>query len=296
MWLRRSIVWCNGQNMDETKKYLQGEADGLCIDLEDTVPVPYKPQARKVAVEILHTLDFGRKERIVRVNEFASEEFPQDMSEVIAVAPPDTIRVPKCEYAEDMKEIDRQLCEIEDKHNLARNTIEVIAMIETPIGVRNAFDIATSCARVTAINLGMEDLTNEMGITRRYEHNELDLIYVRQKIILDAKAAGVQVLDSVLLLVGQDDVANRQSAESKQMGFTGRSCRNNEQAAYANKVFSPTEAEIIAAHGIIKAFDDAAVEGRIRPQYDGKYICLPHYKKAKNTVALAEQIAALAAK
>lgn len=293
MWLRRSIVWCNGQNEDETKRYLQGEADGLCIDLEDTVTPPFKPQARKVAVNLLRTLDFGRKERIVRVNEFGSEEFQRDMADCIAIEPPDTVRVPKCEYAEDMKEIDRQLREIEEKHGLAPNTIEVIAMIETPMGVRNAYEIAASCERVTAINLGMEDLTNEMGISRRYEHNELDLLYARQKVVLDAKAAGVQILDSVLLLVGQDDVANRQSEESKQMGFTGRSCRNSEQAAFANKTFSPTAEEIEAARGIIASFDSAAAEGRIRPQYDGKYICLPHYKKAKNIIALAERIAEL---
>lgn len=289
MKVRRSIIWANGIDIEAAKAKAASCADAICIDLEDGVAFEKKPQARKMTVEMLKTWDFGKKEKIVRVNPVDTEEYPIDMREVVAVALPDAIRVPKCEYAADLLKIDGQLAAIEAAAGLPENSIEIIAMIESPIGIRNAFEIASSCKRVTALSLGMEDLTREMGVERRYVNNELDLIYARQKIVLDAKAAGVQIIDSVLLLTADSDEANlRQNAESRQTGFDGRSVQNDQQARWANEAFSPDQEKVEWARNAVKLYEEKKNEGTVI--YNGFEICYAAYQKAKALIQHAEEI------
>lgn len=290
MRVRRSIIWANGIDIEVAKEKAGSCADAICIDLEDGVSFDKKPQARKMTVEMLKTWDFGKKEKIVRVNPVDTDEYPIDMREVVAVALPDAIRVPKCEHVEDMLKVDGQLAAIEAAAGLPENTIEIIAMVESPLGIRNAYEIAACCKRVTALSLGMEDLTREMGVERRYVNNELDLLYARQKIVLDAKAAGVQIIDSVLLLtVGSDEANLRQNAESKQMGFDGRSVQNNQQAIWANEAFSPAKEKVEWARNAAKMYEEKKDEGTVF--YEGFEICYAAYQKAKALIAHAEEIA-----
>lgn len=289
MRIRRSIIWANGIDLDAAKKRLASCADAVCIDLEDGVAFAQKPQARKMTVEMMRTWDFFGKERIIRVNPIDTAEYDIDMREVIAVALPDAIRVPKCEHVRDMLKIDAQLSAIESAAGLKENTIEILAMIESPLGIRNAYDIATCCKRVTALSLGMEDLTREMGVKRRYVDNELDLIYARQKFVLDAKAAGVQAIDSVLLLLdGADEANKRQNELSKQTGFDGRSVHNDEQAKWANDTFAPSPQEVAWAKGACAEYEAHCKEGTV--VYDGMEICFAAYLKAKAIVEKSNAI------
>jgi len=265
-------------------------ADAVCIDLEDGVPPKRKAEARIKTVHMLQTFDFKGKERIVRVNGFGSEDFDKDMREVIAVAPPDAIRLPKCEHTADMLEVDRLLCGIEEKHNLPPDSIEIIAMIESPLGIHSAFDIASSCSRVTALSIGMEDLTLEMGVRRRYKDNELDLIYARQRLVLEAKAAGKTAIDSGML-AGDNEAKFKQNFDSAQMGFCGRSVYSDDEACDANRAFAPTEEEILFSKGAASAYESGIIDeetGSI--MFEGKRICLAAYEKARRILDAAEQI------
>lgn len=292
--LRRSIIWGRGHDIEDAKEKLSGVAgDAFCVDLEDGVPLERKEEARKKAVEMLKTLDFRGKEKIVRINPVDTDDFYKDMEEVVAVGLPDSIRVPKCEHVRDMIKIDALLERIEVSKGLSPNSIEVIAMIESPIGIQNAYDIANSCERITALNLGMEDLTREMGLKRRYQDNDLDLIYARQKLVLDAKAAGVQAIDSVLLLVKDSTQASeRQCLNAKQMGFTGCSCRDNKEAAFANQVFMPGAEEVKWANEAIEAYHKAIDAGENEIVFEGYKLCHAAYLKAVDLVNLAQSIQA----
>lgn len=287
MRIRRSIDWSKGFSEETVKNSIATAADAVCIDLEDGVPPARKAEARVTTVHALNTLDFRGKERIVRVNAIGSEDFYKDIAEVIAVATPDAIRVPKCEYVKDMLMIDGLLNQIEQSKGLAPNSIEVIAMIESPIGIRNAFDIASCCERVTALNVGMEDLTRGMGVVRRYEDNELDLVYARQKMVLDAKAAGVQAIDSGLL-VPDPEKNFKQNADSRQMGFTGRSVHGNAEAENANKAFAPSEADIAFAKGAVAAYKEGKFNKDGNVVFNGKTICFAAYEKALDVLAYDE--------
>lgn len=289
MRMRRSIIWANAIDLEVAKEKAISCADAICIDLEDGVAFTKKPQARKMTVEMVKTWDFKGKEKIIRVNPTDTADYDLDMREVIAVALPDAIRVPKCESVSEMLKVDAQLAAIEAAAGLKKNSIEVLAMIESPIGVRNAYDIAACCERVTALSLGMEDLTREMGIKRRYIDNDLDLIYARQKIVVDAKAAGVQAIDSVLLLTqGADEANHHQNEMSKQTGFDGRSVQNNDQAQWANETFAPSAQEVAWAKGACEAYEAHSAEGTVI--YEGFEICFAAYQKAKSVVEKARAI------
>lgn len=301
MRIRRSIAWTRGHDFEKTREQIASVADAITIDLEDGVPEQSKDEARKKAVEMLTTWDFCGKERIVRVNPVNSPHFEADMREVVALALPDALRVPKCEYAEEMLRIDTMLSEIEDNASLPRNSIEVLAMIESPIGIRNGYEIATCCARITALSLGLEDLTREMGVQRRYHDNELDFLYARQKMVLDAKAAGVQAIDSGLLIEENGtEASNNHSLRSKQDGFVGRSVRDNSQAVFANQVYMPSKEEVAWARGAVETYEQCARDSLYEANYQGKKICYAAYEKALDLIAYYERIreheAAIAAK
>ena len=290
MRLRRSIIWARGFSEELTLKMISTAADAVCIDLEDGVPPKRKAESRVKTVHMLQTFDFKGKERIVRVNGFGSEDFDKDMREVIAVAPPDAIRLPKCEHTADMLEVDRRLRRIEEKHNLPPDSIEIIAMIESPLGIHSAFEIASSCPRVTALSIGMEDLTLEMGVRRRYKDNELDLIYARQRLVLESKAAGKTAIDSGML-AGDNEAKFKQNFDSAQMGFCGRSVYSDEEARDANRAFAPTEEEISFSKGAASAYESGIIDeetGSI--MFVGKRICLAAYEKARRILDAAEQI------
>ncbi len=237
--LRRSLAWALALQQETLKELIAGPADGIVLDLEDGVLVSQKQMAREATCCVLQKLDFRKKERIVRVNPIDSEFFHDDIEQVIAKGLPDAIRLPKCEKTEDILMTDAILSKIEKDSGLKEGSIEILAMIETPLGIRNAYEIATCCPRVTALSLGMEDMCREYGVPRRYKDNELDMLYLRQKLVLDSKAAGVQALDSALLNFDDLESTKREAYESKQAGFTGRSVQGNEQASLVNSIFTP---------------------------------------------------------
>lgn len=254
------------------------------------MPSTRKAEARITTVQALQSLDFCGKERIVRVNAIGSDDFYKDIAEVIAIATPDAIRVPKCESVADMQIIDGLLNQIVQSKSLAPNSIEVIAMIESPIGIRNAYDIACSCERVTALNVGMEDLTREMGVVRRYEDNALDLLYARQKMVLDAKAAKVQAIDSCLLIADAGS-SRRQNEEARQAGFDGRSVRDAVEAADANRTFSPSDELVRFSAGVVKAYEAGDTNENGNIIFEGKSICYAAYEKALDVLKFSKQIA-----
>ena len=291
--LRRSLAWATALKPDELRELIAGPSDCIVLDLEDGIPVPLKPEARRLTREILENTDFRGKERIVRVNTMDSVFFPLDMEEVIGAAPPDAVRVPMCERPEELLRLNAMLAQIEEAHGLARNSIEVLAMIESPLGVRNAYDIITSCHRITALSIGMEDMCREYGVRRRYEDNALDMLYLRQKLVLDSKAAGAQMHDSVLLVMGDVEATRREAEASRQMGYTGRSVHGNEQAALANAVYSPDPAEVEESRAMVETYEKASASGQTESiTYGGKLICYAAYVHAKDIVAMDEKIRA----
>lgn len=288
MKLRRSIAWTYGNDYVRTRQQIESQCDCITIDLEDAVVPSSKYEARMGAVEMLKTWNFYNKERIVRINGPNTQYYELDLKYVILPGLPDAIRLPKCETTDYVLKVSNDLEEIERQAGLPNGTIEILAMIESPRGIRKAYDIASCTNRVTALSLGMEDLTTDMGISRHYEINTNHLVYARQKFVLDAKAAGVQAIDSGLNKICTLEYNTSYSIESRQMGFDGRSVRDGKEAIIANKAYSPKDDEIDWAKRAIKGYEEANINGDSKAYVDGKHLCTAAYMKAKR---IMEQVA-----
>ncbi len=289
MRLRRSIAWANGYDRAHVEELLRGHCDAITMDLEDGIPPARKDEARAGTREILSQVDFGGVERIVRVNSLESGMCFTDLREVVAVGLPDAIRLPKCERAEDVVRVSNELANIEKAAGLAEGSIEILAMIESPLGVRNAYEIACSCKRVTALSLGMEDLTKELHVKRRYVNNSLDLIYARQKIVLDAAAAGIVAIDSSIL-TNDLEAVERAAEESRQTGFAGRSVRGDEEAVIANRIYAPAPDEVEFARKVVAAYELQTKEKQGDVFVGNEFICYARYERSLELIEQAEQI------
>ena len=281
MRLRRSLTYVSGfydDLLERSQKVVDGPSDVLILDTQDGVAPANKPIARKNILEVLKKLDRKDKEICVRVNEVDTPYFELDIKEIIEPGLPTSVRLPECHTPEAPLKLDAELTRIEQKYGLEPNSIEIQAMIESPLGIRNAYDIATCCDRVTCITIGMQDMNRACGFQRRYIDNEFDLLYVRQKIVCDARAAGVQVVDTVLL-TDNVEINEKYTRKSKEFGFDGRAVHTPEEAAYANKVYYPTPEQLDWAVGVKKEYERCEAEN-IQCVYEGKVICYAVYKQA----------------
>lgn len=287
--LRRSIVFCTGVDYESIKENLLKmistvDCDSICIDLEDGVVKTKKAEARLAVARLLQETDFKGKEKVVRVNEPGTPYFDEDI-EIILPAMPDALRIPKCERVETLLALDRRISAFEDEHQLPRNTIELILLIESPLGIRNAYELASCCDRITAAGIGMEDLTSELHMNRYYDDAYSDdLLYERQKFVLDVKAAGKQVIDSMSwwpmpeeqYIQYQRDYAQR----SYRMGYDGKSCRDARDTDIANAAYRPSEEQVEWGKQVTTAYEKAEQDGSI-PYVNGKNICTARYNKGK---------------
>lgn len=284
MKVRRSLAFCKAIEPEKVQGLIDSNVDCIVLDLEDGVVVTKKAENRLATVEILKTWDFKGKERVVRINGPDTPFYQQDMMEVVKVGLPDAIRLPKCEDVEYVLTVAKDLDKIEQEAGLSANSIDIILMIETAKGILNTYQLCKCSKRVTAVGIGMEDLTASMGILRRYELNCLDLLYARQKLVLDAKAAGVQAIDSGVLYNAEIDYIYKESIIARQMGFDGRSCsaRYMHHIDYINNAFTPTEDEIKWAKNVIDAYEEATAVGNSEVYVDGKFVDPPVVLKAQN--------------
>lgn len=280
MRLRRTLVWVNGNDKSKLQAAIASNVDCIVLDLEDGVALPEKPEARRCAMEFLSEWDFKGKERVLRINPMDSDQVNLDY-EVVEKGLPDAIRLPKCEDTGPILRLDSYLGDLEKKKGLAPNTIEIILMIETPLGIMRVYDMASCCERVTAVGVGMEDLTASMGVMRHYELGAPDLLYARQKMILEARAAGIQALDSGTLFNGDPEYMLQDSILDRRHGFDGRSVGDLAHVDVVNKAFTPSDEQADWAKRIIEAYARGVAEGRSDVYVDGKFVDPPVVSKAE---------------
>ena len=195
--VRRSLAWVIGGDDQKLQEALASEADVITFELEDLCPAGAKEKARAWVVETLRHTDFGSKEVAVRINSFDSPWGRRDLEAVLPCLP-DIIRLPKCENPRDVLDVDAIITQYELTHDKPRNTVELFLMIETPLGVRNAYELASCSSRVTGLTLGAVDLTTALGVKRDLTEKSLQLVYAKQKLVMDARAAGVDAFDTAV--------------------------------------------------------------------------------------------------
>ena len=291
MKLRRTLLYVNGNDLERTQKGIASNTDCICFDVEDGVPLSQKEEARRTIVETLKTRDFRGKERMIRINSLDTPEAAKDL-EALLPCMPDAIRLPKCETAEYVLRLDRILTEFEEKNRKPKNSIEILLLVETPLGVLNLYEMATCSKRVTACGVGMEDLTAAMGTKRYYDLDSHDLLYARQKIVLTCMAAGIQPLDACVLFNGDLEYISCESAISRRTGFVGRSVYDIGQIDVINKAFSPSAEDVRWARRVIDTYNREKDKGVAEIRLEGMYLDPPVLAKAEPILQMQKLIEA----
>ena len=262
-------------------------ADAISFDLEDAVAPAEKDAARILVRNTMRYMDLGGCEVIVRINAVDSDFWQADLDEILPQKP-DLILLPKSSSAQDVLAADAYIGQKEAALGFAPNTVRLMPLIETALGVENAFSIASACPRVAALFLGAEDLTADLRCQRTKAGREIE--YARTRLVVAARAANVDVYDTPFTDVNDDEGIQTDAAYAKSLGFTGKASISPRHVEVINRVFSPTQKEIDYAYEVMDAIRLAKEQGRGAIALRGKMIDAPIVARAEQTIAAAREM------
>ncbi|MBK8793418.1 MAG: HpcH/HpaI aldolase/citrate lyase family protein [Holophaga sp.] len=284
MKLRRSLLYVPGNMPGMLQNIPVFEADGVMIDLEDAVPLQEKDAARLLSRNFLRFYQNRNKEMFVRINPLDTPYAAADLREILP-ALPDGIRLPKADNPEIVERLDTLLTEQEEKLNLEIGHFKIIPSIESAQGVLNCVETAKASNRIVALAFGAEDYTASMEIDRTKTGEEL--FSARTRVVWAAKAAGVQVIDTIFSDVNDMDALRAETTLVKRLGFTGKSLVNPRQIEVVHDVFRPTPEEIENAVEVMEAIKRAREMGTGVISLRGKMVDAPVVTRAARTLRAA---------
>jgi citrate lyase subunit beta/citryl-CoA lyase len=279
--LRRSRLYLPGDQPKLAINAAIHKGDGLILDLEDSVAPPNKDAARILVRNTLRCMDFMGAERMVRINQLPLGL--EDLEEIIPQKP-HLILIPKVEKPEQIQEIDKKINEILIKEKDAAGVF-FMPILESGLGIINAYSIAVASKRNVALAIGLEDYTADIGAQRTNEGRES--FFARSMLVNAARAAGIQAIDTVFSDVSDMEALRESVLEAKSLGFDGKGCIHPRQIAIINKAFAPEEKEIQKAKMIVLAFEEANKKGLGVVSLGSKMIDPPVVKRALRTIDLA---------
>lgn len=262
-------------------------ADAVIFDLEDAVAPAEKTAARILVRNTLRYMDFTGIGRIVRINSIDTPYWQKDL-DLIMPYKPDLILLPKTSSAWEAQEADRYMTTLEEKLGFEPNTVGLMPLIETALGVENAFSIASSTKRVKALFLGAEDLTADLRCKRTKEGREIE--YARTRLVVAARAANIDVFDTPFTDVNDDEGIVVDAELAKALGFSGKASISPRHVEVINRVFSPTMAEIDYAYEVLEAIRIAKEQGKGAIALRGKMIDAPIVARAERTISMAVEM------
>ena len=284
--LRRTLLFIPGGNEKVLSKGLGLDVDGLILDLEDSVSPDKKETARQAVAEALLTAEFGRKEKVVRVNALSTDYGRDDLEQVLR-GRPDSLLVPKVDRAEDIKAYDQRMAEIEEKEGLPPGRIGLIALIESAWGIVNIESIALASSRMTGLLFGAADFTRDTHGQITADRQEL--FYPMMRMLLAARIAGIDALDTPYFDIKDPVGLERHVLQAKAMGYDGKALIHPGQVEIVNRIFTPSAEELTQARRVIEVFEKAKLEGKGAAQLDGKLVENVHVAMAERLLNIARQ-------
>ncbi len=257
--------------------------DSIMLDLEDSVTMAEKDTARLLVYNALKSIDYGDTEMVVRINPLNTPYGKKDI-EAVVKAGVHVIRMPKTETAEEVVEVEREIECVEKEIGCLGRT-QIMAAIESTLGVVNAYAIATASKRMMGIALGAEDYSANLKTQRTPGGEELRL--ARETIVVAARAAGIDALDTVYSNLNDMETFRKEVEFIKTLGFDGKSIINPRQIEVVNEVFAPSEKAIEKARTIIAAIKEAEKKGSGVIAVNGKMVDRPVVIRAQRTIELA---------
>ena len=285
--MRRSMLFLPGNNPNMLINGNCLGADAVIFDLEDAVSPAEKDAARILVRNTMRYMDFKGCEIIVRINSVDTDYWKADIDAILPEKP-DLILLPKTSLPGDVLMADEYMTQVEEKLGFENNTVGLMPLIETALGVENAYVIASSSERVKALFLGAEDLTADLQCKRTKEGREIE--YARTRLVVAARAAGVDVYDTPFTDVNDDEGIIDDAKITKSLGFTGKASISPRHVEVINAVFSPTQADIDYAYEVMDAIRIAKEQGKGAISLHGKMIDAPIVARAERTILMAEAL------
>ncbi len=282
--LRRTMLFVPGNNPAMVKDAHIYGSDSIIFDLEDAVS-PFEKDAARLLVKCsLEALDYGTTERVVRPNALDSPWVEEDIRVMVA-AGIEVVRLPKTETPADIRKLEEMVAAAEKTCGRPEGSVRLMAALEGPLAVINAYDIAIASPRMVAIALSAEDFVTSMQTTRSKEG--VELAEARGRIVIAAKAAGIMAIDTVFADVADELGFAKEVALIKQLGFDGKSVINPNQIAPVHAAFAPRKDEVLKARRIIEAAQEAELRGSGVASLDGRMIDKPIVERARRVLELA---------
>jgi citrate lyase subunit beta/citryl-CoA lyase len=287
---RRSLLFMPGSNARALEKARNLPADGIILDLEDSVAPDAKALARGQIAAAIAAGGFGRREILIRVNTLDSPWWMDDIA-MAGKARPDGILVPKISSVGDLRTIARCLGDVG-----ADPSIKVWTMIETAQAVLHAEELAAAAEdsemRLAGFVFGPNDISRETRI--RMLPGRSAMIPMITHCILAARAWGLEILDGPYSDFSNVDGFAQECTQGRDLGFDGKTLIHPGQIEACNAIFTPPEEEVAHARKIIAAFARPENASRGAIQLDGQMVERLHADMARRTIAIADAIAALA--
>ena len=282
--LRRTMLFVPGNHPGMIRDAGIYKNDCIMFDLEDSVSINEKDSARFLVFQALTTLNYPGKEIVVRINDPRTQLGKDDLEAIVSTRKA-AIRLPKTECADDVKYCDDIIDAIEKKTGAQPGSTKMIAAVESAAGVLNAKEIALASKRLIGIALGAEDYVTDLKTSR--SPDGVELYFGRSMILLAARVAGIDALDTVFSDVNDEEGLRKETMLIKQMGFDGKSVINPRQIKIVHDVFTPTEKEIEHAAAVLAAIKEAERCGSGVISLKGKMVDKPIVERARRTLGLA---------
>ncbi len=257
--------------------------DSIMLDLEDSVTMAEKDAARLLVHNALKTIDYGDTEMVVRINPLNTPYGKKDV-EAVVKAGVHVIRMPKTETADEVREVEEEIEKVEKELGCLGRT-KIMAAIESTLGIVNAYEIAIASKRMMGIALGAEDYCANLKTQRTPEGTEL--LFARQQIVVAARAAGIDALDTVYSNLDDMETFRKEVELIKTLGFDGKSIINPRQIEIVNEVFAPKQKDIDKAMAVVAAIKEAEKRGSGVIAVNGKMVDRPVVIRAQRTIDLA---------
>lgn len=283
--LRRTMMFMNAQKPGLIKDaYIYG-SDSIILDLEDAVAENQKDAARFSLYNALKSIDYGNTEVIVRINGLDTPHWQEDIRCVVAGGA-DGIRIAKCESAADVKLVEKHVLMAEREFGVEEGRTLLMAALESPKGIMNAYEIVTASDRMFGCAISGGDFRKSMHV--RIEKGGIEMMVARGKMLLAARAAGVQCFDTMFPNIEDIEGFKEEVIQNRQMGFDGKSIVSPKQIKFVHDTFAPTQKEIAYAEKLVRSFNEQADLGVGVYTVDGKMVDIPFFEDARRVLNLAK--------
>lgn len=289
----RTALFAPGIRDRVMAKALESGVDAVILDLEDSVPIAAKAEARTLVAKVIDAVAAGNAAHpvlMVRVNAFATGLLADDLAGVVRPGL-DAVLLPKAERVEEITATAAMIGRVEVIHAMQPGSVEIVPMIESALGVVHCFEMLKASPRISGSCIGTArdgDLQTDLGCSWSVEG--IELLYARSKVLLDTRGAGshLQALDGVFSDLNDEDALIADSGLSARLGYTGRTVIHPKQIEPVRKAYAVPQADAAYYRQVVSEFEAAEKAGVAAITVNGKLVDYAMYQRAKRVLVLAE--------